>query len=209
MEKKPDAPSKDAIENYSAKAQALAEETYALAVQKAKLDPGYLSELAESKDKIDRRLAEKILSRNPEFGAATVDDFRTLQAKRQAGDDPQAQALAEVRVKQEQLDHRQKESEWETFKSHNAVTGELERAADDIRSRFPNADHGELVAFARGKLGVTPSAPKKPGASGAVGGGSAPAEDDPTNSPLATRMLRGKPQDTKQFADDYLRGKIF
>lgn len=197
------------VENFSKAIQDASEELYGTMLYRAKNEDGYLTTLIESKDPIERKMAKKILERNKDFGASTVEDYQLLRKKEQAGDNPQAQDLIEVKHRQEKLEQKQSDAEWDNWKSTNAVSGELAEAADAIRLKYPDMDRGEIIAFARGKMGISSSAPSKPGSSAAFGGSSAPSQEDPTSSPLAKRLLRGSSTETKKFANDYLSGKYF
>lgn len=196
-------------ENYSKLIQDHAEELYGTLLLKAKADEDYLASLIDSKDPTERKYARKILERNADqFGAATPEDFKALRAKLAAGDDPTAQKLAEIEARQLSQDQKLRESEWETWKDKNRVTGDLAKVADELHSEYPAMPRGDLIAFARGKLGIAPTVSAKESSSAAPGGANPPLSEDPTSSPLAKKLLRQQTSDTRKFADDYLSGRL-
>jgi len=193
------------IENRSAKIQELSEQLYAVALQTAKTDPAYLDRMLQG-DKDDRKLAKKLLERNKDlFGASSVEEYQVLKAKKQAGDDPAAQALAEIRARQEQLEHSQSESSWKTWKQENSVSGEAEKLADALHEEHPALAWGLVMDAVKGRLGGKQEFSQKASGSVAVGGANPPeSEEVNMNSPLARRFLKGvNVKELRKFAKSY------
>ena len=179
-----------AVKTREAKIQEASEEYYGLRMRQAIEDPKRLDSLIAG-DAIDRRIASKILQRNTEhFGASTFEEWELKRAKDRAGEDPTAQAMAEMRVKQTQLEREQKESKWDTWKKENAVSAEASEIADQIHKDNPTMSYGLVIAAARG-MKQKPDISAKASASTAHGSVGAPQKQEvDMNSPIARQLLR-------------------
>lgn len=191
------------IRSREARIQDTTEELYRVEERTALKDDTYLAKLIDSKDPLDRKLAEKILKRNAEtFGASSIEDFKLLQAK-SSSDNPLEQKVAVQDLEIASLKQKQKDSEWSEWKKANSVD-DIAESADDIHASYPEMPYGDVLAMARGKMGLTNANTKK-AASAAVGGAGAPETDEGVYaSPLAKRLLKN-PESTMKFAKGYLR----
>lgn len=193
------------VDQYSEFIQRNAEEAYAIALFKAKNDEKYLDTLVASSDPMDQKMATKLLSRN-DFGAKSVDEYkRTLRVK-QAGDDPKDRRLAELEAKVDELTNGSKVKDWSQWKKENAVSGEAEVLADQVRMEYPSMSSADVMAFVRGKLGMTQNPTQKEQMGFVRGGlGAVPEEDLPnTDSPLARALLPKDIKKTTAFAKHLL-----
>ena len=176
-------------ENLSKKIQEHSEELYENLSYRAKTEDGYLEKLLDSKDPIEKKNAKKILERNPEhFGAKTVEEYKLVRAKKQAGDDPAAQVRVDLDHKLSSTEQRVDKLEWETWKKEAGIKGDFGQLIDDLHSEHPDLDRKKLVAMAKGLHGNTPIVSKE--GSSFASGASAPSKesDDVFNSPLAKRI---------------------
>lgn len=179
-----------AIRNREAKIQELSEELYGLNLKKALSDPTHLESLI-SGDTQDRRIASKILQRNAgHFGASTFEAWELKRAKENAGEDQTAQQLAEMRVKQSQLERKQTQSDWEVWKKENAVVSDVAKIADQVHQDNPTMSFGLVIAAARG-LHLKQEPSSKAASSTATGSVGAPQRTEvDMSSPLAKALLR-------------------
>lgn len=185
--------------------QVKAEELYQTAERAALVDASYLPTLLDSKDTADRKLAEKIILRNAEkFGASSVDEYRkSLILKKEA--DPVKQQLAVQDLEIASLKETQAENRWREWKRDHRVTGDMESQADAVRTLYPSMPEGDILATARGRMGLAnPHSTKA--ASAASAGGGTPSEEDESalESPLAKRLLHD-PKKTMKFAREYVK----
>lgn len=187
------------VDQYSAAIQRDAEEAYAWSLNRARSDETYLDKLVQSKDPIDQRLATKLLARN-DFGSKTVDEYKRNLIVKNAGKDPRDQALAQMRVELDELRNGTQSKDWSSWKAENAVSGEAEVLADNIRAEYPSMNNADVLAFVRGKLGITQNPTQKERMGFVRGGlGAVPEEDAPNlESPLAKALL---PKDIKKTVE--------
>jgi len=193
------------IKNRSAKIQQTTEELYRIEERTALKDETYLQKLINSKDALDRKNAEKILKRNAEtFGASSIEEYEIVLAKN-ATTDPTEKKLAELDIKTKSLDQKIKNSEWSEWKKANSVGSDIDAIADEIHATYPTMPHGDVVAMARGKAGLSQPISKKGSGSTVGGGAGAPEMDDSAyTSTLAKRLIKN-PESTMKFAKGYLR----
>ncbi len=193
------------IENRSAKIQETTEKLYQIEERAALKDPSHLQELIASKDPLDRKNAEKILKRNAEqFGANSIEDYKVILAKNSSSD-PLEQKLAVQDAEIASLKQKTKDSDWSQWKKDNSIGNDLDTVADEILATYPTMSYGDIIAMARGRLGLTQTSNKKAQGSTAVGSSSAPeTEEGVYTSPLAKRLLKN-PESTLKFAKGYLR----
>lgn len=144
----------DALENYSAQVQEKSEELYALNLSMAKDNPEHIEKLIKSSNPLDQRMAKKLLDRN-DFGAKTIEEFKKMQARKSVGDDPVKQELADIKSSLEELRNERKIMAWNDWKKENAIKGDAAKLADDFHARYPDADNADIVAYVRGKMGVS------------------------------------------------------
>ncbi len=202
-EKQSDEKGKKLVDNYSAKIQEKSEELYATDERLALRDSKYLDKLLSSNDKIDKRNAEKILQRNAStFGASTPEDYKLQKAKREAGDDPMKQKIAEVDFKVDQLEKKERSAQWKEWKLEHSVKGDIADIADDIYSKYPDMEWVDVLDTAKGRLGIrTSKVPSKSEGSVAIGGGNTSQSEQ--ISPQMKKLLRIQPESEK-FAKEYL-----
>lgn len=194
----------DALENYSAKLQPIAEELYETLSYKAKTEEGFLEKLLEG-DATERKFAKKILERNAKlFGASSPEEYVKTQALKAAGDDPTARKLAELEIETKALKDNQRTADWDTWKTKNGITGDFAVFVDEVKNEHPNLPYGDIVSLAKGRVGHSVTAPQKPSASFAAGGSNPSETEDVFSSPLAKAMLPNAKK-TKKFAKDFLR----
>lgn len=204
-QKKSDEKGKKVVDNYSAKIQEESEQLYEIRSYRAKTEDGYLDKLIAG-DPTDQKFAKKILDRNSEhFGASTIEEYKVKRAKEQAGDDPTAQAIAEMKAKQEVLEANQKSKAWDEWKKENSVTGEVAKIADQLHEQNPSLAFGLVIDAARGRMGIGEGLKDKEAGSTAVGSSPAPqSEEVNMSSPLAKALLRKVDlKSTKKFAKSY------
>lgn len=191
----------DAKDTYSAKVQELAEEAYAWAANQARQNPDFLEKLVTSGDPTDQKLATKLLARN-DFGAKTIDEFKKNVILKKAGDDPRDRAIAELRMELNELKTGSGAKDWQSWKKENAVAGEAETLADQVRSEYPTMSNADVLALVRGKLGITHVPTQKEQMGYGRGGlGAVPEENSvDTESPLARALLPRDVKKTTEFA---------
>ncbi len=193
------------VDKYGERIQQLAEEAYALDLDRVRKDPAYLDKLVQSNDPMDQRMATKLLSRN-DFGAKTVDDYKRSLIVKNAGKDPRDQAIAELRMEVENLKSGTRSQDWASWKQQNAVSGEAETLADSVRAEYPSMSNADVLAFVRGKLGITHAPSQKEQMGYGRGGlGAVPQEDTPDlESPLARALLPKDIKATQKFGRQLL-----
>jgi hypothetical protein len=194
------------VDTYSAKIQEQAEELYGTLLLRAKDDPTFLDALVESKDKIERKYAEKILSRNSDlFGAKSIEEYKQQKALKDVSD-PNARKLIEIENKLHASEKRQEESAWEDFKRDSKIAGDFASFCDDLRSEHPDLPYGKLVAMAKGLQGGDATPKSKREHSSATGSVN-PAEEeaDAWNHPMLSRLIRDPEsrKQTRKFAKEY------
>lgn len=196
------------VDKYSERIQQLAEETYAYELNRVQKDPKYLDKLVQSTDQMDQKMAGKLLSRN-DFGSKTVEDYKKSLIVKNAGNDPRDQAIAELRMEVENLKNGTKSQNWASWKAANAVSGEAETLADSVRAEYPTMSNPDVLAFVRGKLGITHTPSQKEQMGYGRGGlGAVPQEDTPDlESPLARALLPKDVKLTQKFGRQLL-GKM-
>lgn len=206
LESKEDAEAEKVIKNNSARIQETAEELYRVEEKLALSDTSRIDRLVNSKDAQDRKLAEKILKRNAEtFGANSVEGYKILQA-RNSSTDPTEQKIAVQDLEIQSLKQKQVDSDWSQWKKDNSVSDEVAAIADDVRATYPNMSNGDILATARGRMGLTQTSSQKKSASTAIGSSGAPEQDDAVYaSSLAKRLGLKDPDTTLKFAKGYLR----
>ena len=193
-------------EHYAKFLQDNAEEAYATALHRAQNEAGYLDKLVKSTNKMDLRIAQKLLERN-DFGAKTIEDYRRNTRKKEAGDDPAAQRHAEILDRIERIEQGQSEKGWKQWKRENAVAGEAEKLADDIHARYPDMPEGEVMDMVRGKLGAAYRKPQKESMSAGYGGDVSPEGEDLNVSvnPKLRGALLPNFKKTAKFAKSYMK----
>ena len=205
VDTKADEEAEKVIQSREARIQEKSEELYRTEERLALKDHEYLQKLVDSTDTMDRKLAGKILKRNAEtFGASSPEEFKLKLAK-DAVTDPAEKKTVEMDFKLQSLELKQKEAEWSKWKSDNKVGEDLSTVADELLATYPSMPYGDLLAMARGKMGLSQTSSKKLSGSAAVGSSGAPeTEESVYSSPLARRLIKD-PDGTMKFAKGYLR----
>ncbi len=204
-DQKADEEAEKVIQSREARIQEKSEELYRTEERLALKDHEYLYKLVDSTDAMDRKLAGKILKRNAEtFGASSPEELKLKLAK-DAVTDPVEKKTVEMDFKLKNLEQKQIESDWSKWKSDNKVGEDLATVADEIRAQYPDMPNGDLLAMARGRMGLSQTSSKKISGSTAMGSSGAPETDESVySSPLAKRLLKN-PDSTMKFAKGYLR----
>jgi hypothetical protein len=194
------------IQSREARIQEKSEELYRTEERLALKDPEYIKTLVASKDPLDRKLAGKILKRNAEtFGASSLEEYEIVLTKQNISD-PTEQKIAELDIKTKSLEQKQNDSAWSEWKKANSVGDDIAKVADEVRATYPQMSNGDVVALARGKMGLVQTSSQKGSSSVAVGASGAPeTEDANLTSPLAKRLGLKQPDSTVKFAKEYLR----
>lgn len=196
----------DLGENLESFVQRNSEEAYAIALNRAKNEDGYLDKLVSSKDPIDQRLAKKLIEKH-DFGSKTVEEYRKSLREKEIGDDPLKLQLAEMNDRLERMEGRSNERSWSQWKKENAVTGKAAEIADDIHRRYPDMPEGEVMEFVKGKMGGSFRAPQKPSHSTVFGGDGAPHEEaEPVQNKRLVQTLLPNYKKTRKFAKKYMQG---
>lgn len=154
----PETPGAKRVEDYSAAIQQHAEQAYAWALHRAMTDPATLDTMIASQNPIDQKIAEKILERNAEhFGAGTLQDYQAKKTIADAGADPRDQELAQMRITQNKLLEENKDRAWKDWKRDNGVKDdEFGKLCDQIRKEYRNSPEADVIALARGRVGIKP-----------------------------------------------------
>jgi len=203
---KADEEAEKVIQSREARIQEKSEELYRTEERLALKDPNYLKTLVDSQDATDRKLAGKILKRNADtFGASSIEDFKLALAKN-ASDDPTDQKIVELDFKTKALEQKQKDSDWSEWKKANQVGEDIAKVVDEVHVMYPDMLNGDVLALARGKMGLSQTSSQKTSASAAIGSSGAPETDEQNfSSPLAKRLGLRNPESTLKFAKGYLR----
>ncbi len=213
-QEKADEEGKTVVDNYSQEIQETSEELYGTYLLKAKDDPDFLKTLAESDDKTKRKFATKILERNDEFGASTIDDYLQkvkVKVKVDETEDPTAKRLVEVEAKVESNENQLAKDRWESWKRTRQVEegSDFDSLLDEIKSSHPTMGENDVMILAKGRQGGIPAQTKEESSTVAGAGSPVQEDDDVLSSPLASKLLKDPIKETKQFARDYLvKGKI-
>lgn len=156
-----DANGKQIVENYSAVIQRHAEEAYATSLVRAKQDPSVIDTMLASDLKEEKSIAEKLLARNPElFGAGTAEEYQAKKQLEAAGDDPRDKEIAQLRLNQAKIDQKQNDRDWRDWKKENGVKDDsFGQMCDSVRKQHPMLPEGDIVAIARGRVGIKPLEP--------------------------------------------------
>ena len=154
-------PGEQRVEDYSAAIQKSAEEAYAWALHRAMTDPATLDAMIASQNPIEQKLAEKILERNSEhFGAGSIQELKAKKVLDDAGSDPRDRKLAQMELQQTQLLQENKDRAWKDWKKDNGVKDdEFGKLCDQVRKEYPKSPESDVVAVARGRVGIKPQSP--------------------------------------------------